>query len=180
MTASTIDRIQASRRRLSSEQTDVDPGVERLRSLIHGTGASFTLLRVRKRDVRRFDVWIRDGAVVVVPYRDDPEAEVPCGIGALLLLELISDPTTVPVPVGDDGIRRFAEIGDLVQQVTSDDGGPERATVVHSHARDSDLVRISGPGVWWGSARSGEALDLQPAGDASYWAAVFEWLRPAA
>lgn len=185
MTSPSIVRVRASSSRLSSDRADADPDVDRLRGLIHRTEASFTILRVARHDLRRYDVWRRGDEVGIVPHRDDPEEVVPCGsasgsAGALLLLELLSDTATVPVPVGAGGLRQFADVVDLVRQVTSGGGTPERATVLHAHALDTDLVRVSGPGLWWGSARSGEALELQPAGDASYWAALFGMLRPSA
>lgn len=175
-----IGQVLASSRRLSSAAADPDAEVERLRSLIHGERPAFTVLRIGVRDLRRIDAWVRDDVVGVVPHNDDPDVEVRCGYGTgpagtVLLLELLADQAAVGTD--DMGPRCFADVDELVQRVTSADDGLTRAAVLHDHSTGSDLVRGAGRGVWWGSATTGEMLELTAAGDAAYWAAVLQLLR---
>lgn len=175
-----IGQVLASSRQLSSADADPDAEVEGLRSLVHAERPAFTVLRIGERDLRRIDVWARDDAVGVVPHNDDPDVEVPCGYGTgpagtVLLLELLADPTASGTD--DLGPRRFADVDELVQRVTSADDGLTHAAVLHDHSTGSDLVRGVGRGVWWGSATTGEMLELTAAGDAAYWATVLQLLR---
>lgn len=175
----TIEQVQASAGQLTAVVADPDPTVERLRSLVCRGGAALTILRVGLHDLRRVDVWTEGDEVGVVPFREDVDAQVACGIGSgtvgkLLVFELLADPDGVPD--GAAGSRHFDDVGALVQAVAGGVGGLDRASVLHAHGSGSDLVRVVGDGVWWDAASSGEKLEARADGDAAYWAAVLDML----
>lgn len=178
MTAAVVEQVTAPSRRVTSNEVDADPAVERLRSVAGGRRPTLTVVRAAASDLRRVDVWLRGDEVALVPFREDPDAPVPCGVGSgcagrLLLFEILADPAPVS-GVGD--IRRFADVTQLVSDVTSGVRDGERATVLHSHADGVDLVRLVGNGVVWGVVPVGEALELSLHGEAAYWAAVLRAL----
>lgn len=182
MTGQGIEEVTVSATRLSSAQPADDPSVERLRRMVRSGGPSLTILRVGASDLRRVDVWVRSGDIGLVPYQRDSDAAVPCGYGSgaegsSLIMEILAEPVVVNEL---DGLtRRFPEVGALVSEVTAGADPTGCATVVHSHVDDRDLARLTGAGVVWGAAGTGEALELRPDGEASYWAEVLRMLSSA-
>lgn len=182
MSAPDVTRIDVPMRRLLASTPDADPAVEPVRRLVHGSAPQLTLLRVALGDVRRYDIWSIDDRLVAVPYREDVDATVPCAVASgpsttLLFGELMAsarsdEGASMPAAV------RFDDVGELVRSVTAGDAGLDGATVLHSRADDLDLVRVWGRRRGWGDARSGELLELNDRGDATYWGRALTMLRP--
>ncbi len=175
MTTDAIASVRVSSSRLHHAEPDPDPEVESLRDLVHATEPSFNLLRVARSDLRRFDTWVHNGEVVVVPFREDRDSEVVCvrGAGASGTF-LVGELLAMPGPVASSTITEqdFSDIGELISTVVEGTAGVEHASVLHARSNHRDLVRVTGPGAWWGEASTDDRLVLADDGDASYWGRV--------
>ena len=180
MTAAVVDEIRVPVERLLAAAPDADAAVERLRAVVSGGPPALTLLRVAASSIRRYDIWTRDDEVVTVPYQDDRSVVVPCGyaagpLGLVLVGELLADDR--PSPAVEQGPLRFDDVADVVRSVAAGAVDAVRATVLHSHAENIDLVRVSGPGSRWASIPTGQPIELTDAGEAGYWGRVLSALR---
>lgn len=175
MTTDSMARVRVSSSRLHHAEPDPDPEVESLRGLVHATEPSLNLLQIARSELRRFDIWVHNREVVVVPFREDRDSEVVCvrGTGASLTL-LVGELLAMPGPVASSTLaeQSFSDIGELISAVVGGTAGVEHASVLHARSNNCDLVRITGPGAWWGEALTDDRLVLTDDGDASYWGRV--------